>query len=173
MAETATTKVILITGPVGSGKTSLLNALLELRPSKDQWSVLINDTGKTQVVDPKKPNVQLQTVWGACGASCSTGVPMRTAVLRVLKQQKPNVFLIELSTLARPTALKELLLGVSSAHVTVVATEFGPQRNLSCAAATRRCFGRVTQQSWEWGYKRSIHTHSQGISFKEHCPLGI
>ena len=117
------TRVIILTGPVGSGKTSLLNSLLQLRPPGERWAVLMNDTGKTEVgANIDKTDVEVRTVFGACENSVKTGVPMRTAVLQTLKKPRPLCFLIELSTIAQPVVLQELLLSVGGvATVQVVA----------------------------------------------------
>jgi energy-coupling factor transporter ATP-binding protein EcfA2 len=41
------TFVNVITGATGSGKTTLINALLALRPEGEHWAVLTNDFGAT------------------------------------------------------------------------------------------------------------------------------
>ena len=110
----AKTQVIILTGPVGTGKSSLMNSILELRPSEEpEWTVIVNDTGRTGVVakagaEPAS-NMRIHTVYGACEMSAKTGVPMRTAALRALLPRPPRRIFIELSTLAQPTALRALL----------------------------------------------------------------
>ena len=110
----AKSQVIILTGPVGTGKSSLMNSILELRPSEEpEWTVIVNDTGRTGVVakagaEPAS-NMRIHTVYGACEMSAKTGVPMRTAALRALLPRPPRRIFIELSTLAQPTALRALL----------------------------------------------------------------
>ena len=110
----AKSQVIILTGPVGTGKSSLLNSILELRPSEEpDWTVIVNDTGRTGVVanagTEAASNIHIHTVYGACEMSAKTGVPMRTAALRALLPRPPRRIFIELSTLAQPTALRALL----------------------------------------------------------------
>lgn len=110
----AKSQVIILTGPVGTGKSSLMNSILELRPSEEpDWTVIVNDTGRTEVVakggaEPAS-NMRIHTVYGACEMSAETGVPMRTVALRALLPRPPRRIFIELSTLAQPTALRALL----------------------------------------------------------------
>lgn len=110
----AKSQVIILTGPVGSGKSSLLNYILQLCSSASEepdWTAIVNDTGRTGVLantgTGAANNEHIRTVYGACEMSAKTGVPLRTAVLRALLP--PRRLFIELSTLAQPMMLRALL----------------------------------------------------------------
>lgn len=125
------TRVIILTGPVGSGKTTLLNCLLQMRPSEEQWAVLVNDIGKTEVEKPVAGDVEVRTMPGACMSGLHTGVPLRTALLQMLKRKppRPHYLFIEQSTLGEPNDLRALfqttLSGVAAVHsvIAVVSQE--------------------------------------------------
>ena len=116
-------KAIILTGPVGSGKTSLLNSILQLRSSEEpDWAVLVNDTGRTEVLADAttSSHIHVKTVYGACEMSAKTGVPIRKAVTQTLRTSQPSCFVIELSTLAPPKALQTLLKSTDAAALVQV-----------------------------------------------------
>ena len=39
----------IITGALGAGKTTLIQALLKLKPSHERWAVLVNEFGEIGV----------------------------------------------------------------------------------------------------------------------------
>lgn len=99
--------MIIITGPVGSGKTTMLNALLQTRPSDECWAVLVNDMGVAKV--EATSDVAVRVVHGACTSGLQTGLPVRAALLQMLKRPKPQYLFIELSTIGEPNRLRTTL----------------------------------------------------------------
>uniref|UniRef100_A0A7S4HWY8 CobW/HypB/UreG nucleotide-binding domain-containing protein n=1 Tax=Odontella aurita TaxID=265563 RepID=A0A7S4HWY8_9STRA len=129
-ADGSPMQALILTGPVGSGKTSILNSLLACRQSEERWAVLMNDTGTTalDLACVEGGGVDVKTVFGACENSAKTGVPMQVAVLRFLKQKpRPRRLLVELSTLTQPAPLRKLLESVGGVKVQVVAVVPFPQ----------------------------------------------
>lgn len=82
------TPTTLITGFLGVGKTTLLNALLMHKPPTQKWALLINEFGKigvdTALIDGQD-GVFVKEVSGGC-ICCSSQLPMQVAVVRLLSQ---------------------------------------------------------------------------------------
>jgi len=99
--------VIIITGPIGSGKTTLLKSLLQFRPCDEKWAFLINDVGVATV--ESSSDVEVRVVHGACMSGMKTGLPVRSALLQMLKRPRPQFLFIELSTIGEPNRLRATL----------------------------------------------------------------
>jgi G3E family GTPase len=108
--------VNLIAGPLGVGKTTTINHLLEHRPAHEHWAVLVNEYGLVGVDgallggEGDTPGVDIREVAGGC-ICCSAGFMFEVSLVLLL-QRRPDRLLIEptglatlsgiLDTLARP-----------------------------------------------------------------------
>ena len=108
--------VNLIAGPLGVGKTTAINYLLQQRPADERWAVLINEYGQIGIdgalVEDKmqRHRVEVKEVAGGC-ICCSAGFIFQVSLVLLL-QRRPDRLLIEptglatlsgiLDTLARP-----------------------------------------------------------------------
>jgi G3E family GTPase len=104
------TFVNVITGATGSGKTTLINALLALPPEDEHWAVLTNDFGATPLA--RGSGVMPEHVYtrDVAGCICCTGqLVLRTALVSLVRETRPNRVLIEASAAADPAALSALL----------------------------------------------------------------
>ena len=103
--------VNLITGFLGTGKTTGISSLLRQRPPHEHWAVLINDFGQTSI-DPTKfqngAGVTVREVPGGCPC-CTAQVQMRVTLTRLLREVKPIRLLIEPSSLGHLAAFIDLL----------------------------------------------------------------
>ncbi|MCJ8169464.1 CobW family GTP-binding protein [Atopomonas sediminilitoris] len=107
----------LLAGPLGAGKTSLLQHWLAHKPSDERWALLINEFGQlgldaalldTAVGSDSTRGVHLREVAGGC-VCCVNGVPLQVGLTRLLREAKPHRLLIETSGLGHPlTLLKQL-----------------------------------------------------------------
>lgn len=113
----------IITGFLGSGKTSAIRHLLAHKPAGERWAVLVNEFGETGIdatllaadaIDPDK--VYIREVPGGC-MCCAAGVPMRVALNQLLAQARPQRLLIEPTGLGHPQALLKTLTGENFASV--------------------------------------------------------
>ena len=94
----------VITGAAGAGKTALIARLLSERPRGERWGVLQNDLGTGTLVDRKV------TVRRVSGCICCTGqVALRTDLIALVREARPQRILIEASAAARPDAVKSVL----------------------------------------------------------------
>ena|SRR5689334_16328766 len=121
------TAVNVIFGATGSGKTRFIEWLLESRPQTERWAVLMNDFGGTAQRSLPTRLVESVTVREIGGCACCTGqLVLRTALVSLLRAQRPARVLIEASAAADPNALVELLRDpelASALHVhTIFAT---------------------------------------------------
>lgn len=100
--------VHLLTGAWGSGKSSLLNALLSLRPPSERWAVLLNELGRTQVSGETSPSLRAGVTVreAAGGCACCTGqVVFVTALATLIRQTRPDRVFVECSSQAAMPAV--------------------------------------------------------------------
>jgi G3E family GTPase len=101
----------LITGFLGAGKTTVIRNLLAQRPHGERWAVLVNDFGKAVLDDAVRDSdggIVLREVAGGC-ICCTAQVELRTALVRLLREARPQRLLIELSSAGRPSAILNVL----------------------------------------------------------------
>jgi len=117
------TRVLVVTGPVGSGKTTLINCLLQLRKQDDRWAVLVNDFGRAEIPDPSEEDAAGLSVQTLAGCACCTAGPVvRTMFVRLFRRFKPSNAIIELSTLGTPDELTGLLAADFPKHASIGCT---------------------------------------------------
>jgi G3E family GTPase len=107
----------IITGALGVGKTTLIQALLAQKPADEKWAVLVNEFGEVGIdgamMSGQNPTgVFIKEVPGGC-MCCTSGLPMQIALNMLLAQAKPNRLLIEPTGLGHP---KEVLQTLSEDH---------------------------------------------------------
>lgn len=103
----------LIAGPLGAGKTSLLQSLLRSRPANERWAVLINEFGQVGLDlallgAEQADSVSLSEIPGGC-LCCVNGLPFQVGLGRLLRKAKPDRLFIEASGLGHPVALLQQL----------------------------------------------------------------
>lgn len=100
--------VHLVTGAWGSGKSSLLNALLSLRPANERWAVLLNELGQTPVSgEPSlssRAGVVVREATGGC-ACCTGQIVFVTALATLIRQTRPERVFVECSSQAAMPAV--------------------------------------------------------------------
>lgn len=123
----------LVTGFLGSGKTSLINQLLQYKSTDEKWGLLINEFGQIgidgKLVDTGNGisngtsndsnnnsndddiadlGIGIREVNGGC-ICCTSQLPLQIALSRLLSEHKPSRLLIEPTGLAHPKTLIEHL----------------------------------------------------------------
>ncbi|MDN3447568.1 GTP-binding protein [Psychrobacter sp. APC 3281] len=112
----------LVTGFLGSGKTTVINQLLATKPDDERWALLINEFGRigidgallasSQDNDLEQKNIAIREVSGGC-ICCTSQLPLQIAISRLLSEHHPQRLLIEPTGLAHP---RELILQLSAPH---------------------------------------------------------
>ena len=108
--------VNLVTGPLGVGKTTTINHLLEQRPDGERWAVLVNEYGlvgldaalmESTADSGRSKSVEIKEVAGGC-ICCSAGFMFEVSLLLLL-QRRPDRLLIEPTGLAAVSGILDTL----------------------------------------------------------------
>ncbi|BBN58315.1 cobalamin biosynthesis protein CobW [Pseudomonas chlororaphis subsp. aurantiaca] len=102
----------VIAGPLGAGKTSLIQHLLAQRPAHERWAVLINEFGQigldAALLTRDEDGIALGEVAGGC-LCCVNGAPFQVGLGRLLRKARPDRLFIEPSGLGHPAQLLQQL----------------------------------------------------------------
>lgn len=104
------TRVNLITGFLGSGKTTTIQHLLSQKPEGESWAILVNEFGEIGIDGAllKNRGAVMKEIPGGC-LCCVNGLPMQVGLNMLLKQAKPDRLLIEPTGLGHPKQVLALL----------------------------------------------------------------
>lgn len=97
------TKTNLITGFLGSGKTTSILHLLAHKDPAEKWAVLVNEFGEVGIDGAllADSGALLKEIPGGC-MCCVNGLPMQVGLNTLLRQGKPDRLLIEPTGLGHP-----------------------------------------------------------------------
>lgn len=108
--------VNVIAGPLGVGKTTMINALLAQRPPGERWAVLVNEYGLVGLdaafMENEEPantpaGVEIREVAGGC-ICCTAGVMFEMSLVLLLRR-RPDRLLIEPTGLAALSGILDKL----------------------------------------------------------------
>jgi G3E family GTPase len=104
------TKTNLITGFLGSGKTTSILHLLAHKPADEKWAVLVNEFGEVGIDGAllADSGALLKEIPGGC-MCCVNGLPMQVGLNTLLRQGKPDRLLIEPTGLGHPKQILDIL----------------------------------------------------------------
>lgn len=109
----------VITGFLGTGKTTAISQLLTQKPAAERWAILVNEFGEVGIdgsmltgQSTEDNGVFISEVPGGC-MCCAAGLPMQIALNRLLSKAKPDRLLIEPTGLGHP---KEVLQVLTAEH---------------------------------------------------------
>ena len=105
----------IITGFLGSGKTTAILHLLKAKPANERWAILVNEFGEIGIdgslfesQHTEKQGVFIKEVPGGC-MCCTAGLPMQVALNTLLSKARPDRLLIEPTGLGHPIEVLESL----------------------------------------------------------------
>ncbi|WP_099832140.1 CobW family GTP-binding protein [Salmonella enterica] len=103
------TKTNLITGFLGSGKTTSILHLLAHKDPAEKWAVLVNEFGEVGIDGAllADSGALLKEIPGGC-MCCVNGLPMQVGLNTLLRQGKPDRLLIEPTGLGHPKQILDL-----------------------------------------------------------------
>ncbi|KEQ14102.1 CobW family GTP-binding protein [Endozoicomonas numazuensis] len=108
----------LITGFLGSGKTTAILHLLASKPKDETWGVLVNEFGEVGIDGAMMSGkgAVVREVPGGC-MCCVAGLPMQVGLNMLIARSKPDRILIEPTGLGHP---EQILQTLSGAHFSEV-----------------------------------------------------
>ncbi|MCR6653919.1 MAG: GTP-binding protein [Cellvibrionaceae bacterium] len=103
----------IITGFLGTGKTTTILQLLQNKPATERWAVLVNEFGEVGIDghllgQNAGEDIFIQEVPGGC-MCCTNGLPVQIALNRLLRKARPQRLLIEPTGLGHPAEIIALL----------------------------------------------------------------
>jgi len=101
----------LITGFLGSGKTTAINHLLRQRPDGERWAVLVNEFGQVGIdgsLIEQQDGIAVKELAGGC-LCCALGPSLPITLATLLRQFRPDRLLIEPTGLGHPAQIIDTL----------------------------------------------------------------
>jgi len=101
----------IITGFLGSGKTTSINHLLAQKPDGERWAVLVNEFGQIGVDEAQmaeNDDIKIQELAGGCFC-CALGPALTTTLAQLIRRVRPDRLLIEPTGLGHPTGIVDTL----------------------------------------------------------------
>lgn len=108
----------VITGFLGSGKTTAILGILQRKPAGEKWAVLVNEFGEIGI-DGKilsGSGAEIREVAGGC-MCCVGNLPMHVALNNLIAKVQPDRLLVEPSGLGHPQEIIDTLSGGQYAEV--------------------------------------------------------
>ncbi|MFC7368633.1 CobW family GTP-binding protein [Vreelandella zhaodongensis] len=122
MAAATRVPVHIVTGFLGSGKTTLIHSLVEQKPVDEKWAILVNEFGQIgidQAMFDQHDDVVVKGLPGGC-LCCQLAFVLQAALVNLLARNKPDRVIIEPSGLGHPAGLLDLLRGEAFQDVVAV-----------------------------------------------------
>lgn len=101
----------IITGFLGSGKTTAINHLLQQRPKGERWAVLVNEFGQVGIdasLITETDGVAVKELAGGC-LCCALGPSLPITLATLLRRARPDRLLIEPTGLGHPARIIDTL----------------------------------------------------------------
>ncbi|MCL7929182.1 CobW family GTP-binding protein [Halomonas llamarensis] len=103
--------VHIITGFLGSGKSTLIHSLIAQKPVEETWAILVNEFGQIgidQAMFEQRDDVAVKGLPGGC-LCCQLAFVLQAGLVSLLARTQPDRLIIEPSGLGHPAGLIDLL----------------------------------------------------------------
>lgn len=109
--------VYLITGLLGSGKTTALLELIQQKPANEKWAILVNEFGEIDIDSAAleqaasfadNATISVTSVSGGC-ICCTANLSLGKAINRLLETQKIDRLFIEPTGLGHPAQIMDVI----------------------------------------------------------------
>ncbi|WP_075881010.1 CobW family GTP-binding protein [Vreelandella massiliensis] len=103
--------VHIITGFLGSGKSTLIHSLIAQKPVDETWAILVNEFGQIgidQAMFEQRDDVAVKGLPGGC-LCCQLAFVLQAGLVNLIARAKPDRVIIEPSGLGHPAGLIDLL----------------------------------------------------------------
>ncbi|SDL74129.1 GTPase, G3E family [Franzmannia pantelleriensis] len=105
--------VHVITGFLGSGKSSLIRHLVAHKPAGERWAIVINEFGQVgidQAMFESRDDVVVKGLPGGC-LCCQLAFVLQAALVNLIRRERPDRLIVEPSGLGHPAGLLDMLRG--------------------------------------------------------------
>ncbi|PMR77496.1 CobW family GTP-binding protein [Billgrantia endophytica] len=105
--------VHLITGFLGSGKSTLIRSLIGQKPAGETWAILINEFGRVgidQAMFEARDDLVIKGLPGGC-LCCQLAFVLQATLVNLVHRHRPDRLIIEPSGLGHPAGLLDVLRG--------------------------------------------------------------
>ncbi|APX93220.1 GTP-binding protein [Halomonas sp. 1513] len=125
--------VHVVTGFLGSGKSSLIRHLVAHKPAEERWAIVINEFGQVgidQAMFEARDDVVVKGLPGGC-LCCQLAFVLQAALVNLIRRERPDRMIIEPSGLGHPAGLLDMLRGQafdSVLEVREIVTLLDPRR---------------------------------------------
>lgn len=104
------TKVHLLSGFLGTGKTTALKSLMQQKDTHEKWVIIVNEFGEIGIDGAvlSEQGIPVAEIAGGC-LCCVAGAQMGDTLSQLLAQQQPDRILIEASGLAHAASVMDEL----------------------------------------------------------------
>jgi len=104
--------VNLITGTLGSGKTTFIQELLAQKPRHEFWAILINEFGEigidAEIVNDSNANIAIKDIPGGC-ICCSAKLTLKVSLTELIRNHRPDRLIIEPTGLGHPEKIIDIV----------------------------------------------------------------
>ena len=103
----------IITGFLGVGKTTAINALLADKPEGENWAILVNEFGQVGIDQEMlldQNGLHVKELAGGC-ICCALGASLGKTVRALIEQASPDRLLIEPTGIGHPEGIIDTLTG--------------------------------------------------------------